>query len=470
MMQTSFALLCFFSMLYPCKAKQDLSHERKILLENFFDYLSALGNHQISVDKDSLESFISKNCFICSNGDPLSRRSEDFVGYLQSMQKKYEHVEYFDVLEDLMLVKEEAFFRFKVRVQPKKIRSEEEIFLEASVKVSFSDGKIISWNEIVCETFPYKKYPISSPRTQGYLQVSDLHSLFYATYGNRKGIPVVVLHGGPGEGCHEVLTSFFDLRKYFLVMFDQRGSGRSIPFGCLEENTPGNSVHDIEKLRKYLNIEKWLVFGGSWGATLALLYGQSYPQSCLGFVLRGIFLGRKKDYLHLFYGMGALSPKAYDRFLSYVPKGQREDLLSFYYDKVMSIDPIVSKEASLAFMEFDTICARFYQDDQAVAKILAHEKTACCIAKHFMYYAKHGFFLEEGEILQNMDVISHLPAIIIHGKHDIVTLPENAYTLHKAWPSSALWIIPNAGHTSLEPHMRSALIRALNLCAEKFLE
>lgn len=314
--------------------------------------------------------------------------------------------------------------------------------------------------------FSHPLYPITEPITEGYLPVSSTHTLFFATYGNSNGIPIVVCHGGPGEGCSNLLTRFFDLNRYYVVMFDQRGSNRSIPFASMEENNPKNSVSDIELLRKFLNIEKWLVFGGSWGSTLALLYGQTHPEHCEGFILRGVFLGRKKDYLHLLYGMGRLAPHAYEAFLNYIPKEERIDLLSAYYKRIMDPDPSIYMPASKAFIEFDTICAYFSRNELAIQNILSNEQAVYNISKHFFYYAMNQFFLEPNQILLGMDKIKNLPAIIVHGMSDIVTLPENAYALHQNWDASILWMISNGGHTSIESGIGSALATALDLFAD----
>lgn len=326
-------------------------------------------------------------------------------------------------------------------------------------------GMITSLSSHVYEEpiFDHPLYPVAPPINEGYLKVSDTHTLFYATYGNPSGIPIVVCHGGPGEGCSDQWTSLFDLSRYFVVMFDQRGAMRSIPFATMEENTPQNSVSDMEGLRKFLKVEKWLVFGGSWGSTLALLYGQAYPENCLGFILKGVFLGREKDYLHLLYGMGELSPKEYEGFINYIPEEERSDLLNAYAKRILHPDPAIYMPASLAFLEFDAHCVRFSKDEAAVKKILKNERAVYCVAKHFFYYSINRFFLEENQILLGMEKIKHLPAIIVHGKYDIVTLPENAYTLHRAWDASTLWMIPNGGHTAAEKPIASAIARALDL-------
>ncbi len=357
--------------------------------------------------------------------------------------------------------------------------------LYALAEITFQEGKICYWKEVYCDLSSQNQtdislkqsyeelschhdlYPIMSPNYEGYVPVSKTHTLFYATYGNPRGIPIVILHGGPGEGCSEEMTRFFDLRRFYVILFDQRGSNKSLPFASLEENTPHHSVEDLEILRTHLGIETWLIFGGSWGSTLAILYGQSHPERCKGFILRGIFLGRKQDYLHLLYDMGKISPKAYDKFLHFIPEEERSDLLTAYYNRVMHPNPEVYLPAARSFLEFDATCVRFSANPQSVEHVLKNDHKVYCVAKHFLYYSKNQFFLEPNQILSRMDKIKHIPAVIIHGKYDIVTLPENAYTLHRAWDNSTLWMTSLGGHSSLENANASALATALDLFADQ---
>jgi len=310
-------------------------------------------------------------------------------------------------------------------------------------------------------------YPVTTPRQEGYLPVSKTHALFYATYGNPKGLPVVVLHGGPGAGCDDTLSRFFDLTRWHVVMFDQRGAMRSKPFGCMEENTPQHSVDDIEALRKHLGIEKWIVFGGSWGSTLALLYGQAHPESCLGFILRGIFLGRKQDTHHVLYGMGKMFPEAYEACLHYIPEAERNDLLSAYYQRIMDARPEVHLPAAQAFIRFDMTCATHLPNPELVEKFLKNDCLTLGMARAFFYYAMNDFFLTPNQILSSMDKIAHLPAIIVHGRWDAIDLPEMAYLLHKNWKGSTLWLLNQGGHTDKDPAIASALAIATDFFINK---
>ena len=306
-------------------------------------------------------------------------------------------------------------------------------------------------------------YPMPPKLEEGFLKVSDLHELYYATYGNPKGIPVVVLHGGPGGGFQESSVKVFNPEKYYIIGFDQRGALRSKPFASLEENTSQHLRDDIEKLRKHLQIEKWLVFGGSWGSALALLYGQTYPEKCLGFILRGVIMLRKDDIHHLLYGMGKIFPEAYAPVLDLIPPEERSDLFAAYYHRVMSPDPAIALEAARTFARYDFICSTHLPDHNKVEQLLQNEKFVVGIAKFFMHYSINNFFLPENHILAHMDSISHLPCTIVHGRWDAICLPGLAYELYKAWPGSTLWIVTQGGHTGNDPAIARSLATATDL-------
>lgn len=309
-------------------------------------------------------------------------------------------------------------------------------------------------------------YPEQKPYKQAYLKVSELHSICYATYGNPAGVPVVVLHGGPGAGCSDTMSRFFDCRRYHVIMFDQRGCGKSNPFLSFEQNSPQHSVQDIETLRVHLGIERWVVFGGSWGSTLALLYGQTHPERVLSFILRGIFLGREQDYQHLLYGMGKVFPESYEPFLEYIPQSERDDLLSAYYQRLMDPRPEIHLPAAKCAMTYFTSCACHLPNAQHVQSVTENEPLSLCIARHFFHYSKHRFFLTPNQLLANMSVIEKIPAILIHGRWDAVDLPEMAYLLHKNWSASKLWIIPDGGHIAKDPAISAALVKATDLTCQ----
>ncbi len=322
-----------------------------------------------------------------------------------------------------------------------------------------------------CEekSFDRPIYSSSKPRKEGFLKVSQLHTLFYAIYGNPNGIPVIFLHGGPGGGCTDGMSSSFDLNRWNVVMFDQRGAMRSEPFGCMEENTPQHSVSDIEALREHLGIEKWVVFGGSWGSSLALLYGQEHSERCLGFILRGVWLVREQDYLHLFYGMGKMFPEAYDPVVNLIPKDERHDLLSAYYHRVCDPDPNIHLPAARTFMKFDAICATFLPNTTFVENMVQNDRLILSVTKAFCHYAKNGFFIEPNQILSNMPKIAHLPCIIVQGRWDAICPPDMAYLLYQNWKNSQLWMIPNGGHSASDPSVGGALASATDLFAEELI-
>jgi proline iminopeptidase len=309
-------------------------------------------------------------------------------------------------------------------------------------------------------------YPIGQQREEGYLKVSEMHELFYSVYGNPKGIPVVILHGGPGAGCTNALSRFFDLNLWNVVMFDQRGAMRSKPFGCMEENSPQHSIEDIEALRKHLGIEKWVVFGGSWGSCLGLLYGQKYPERCTGFILRGVFLGREQDISHVFYGMGKVFPEAYDPFLKYIPIEERHDLLDAYYRRIMDPDPDVHLEAARTAMRF-TLCSWYIPSPEAVETLFQNDQLIMSLSKAFFHYSINRFFLEPNQVLSQMRAIEHLPALIIHGRWDSICFPDMAYSLYQTWGNSTLWIVAKGGHSADDPAIAGALAKATDLFSEK---
>ncbi len=336
--------------------------------------------------------------------------------------------------------------------------------------ISYLNGGVSSYNTdtllshfIEEKFFDDQAYPIVKSRVEGYLQVSNLHKLFYAIYGNPNGIPVVILHGGPGGGCDDTMVQFFDLSKWNVIMFDQRGAMRSEPFGCLEENTPQDLVNDIELIKNHLKIKKWVVFGGSWGSSLSLLYAQKYPASCLGLILRGVWLAREQDYLHLFYGMGKIFPEAYEAVVQHIPEEERSDLFSAYCHRIFDPNPDIHLSAARIFMRFDAICSTHCPNPSFIEEVMKNDKLVLGVMRIFFHYAKNKFFLEKNQILSNMQKIAHLPSILVQGRYDAVCFPEIAYSLYQNWKGSNLWMIPNGGHSDDEPPMMSALVAATNL-------
>jgi proline iminopeptidase len=307
----------------------------------------------------------------------------------------------------------------------------------------------------------------AAPRSEGYLPVSQLHSIYYATFGNPEGIPVVVLHGGPGAGCTEAMTRFFDLDQWFVVMFDQRGAMRSIPFGCIQENTSQDLVRDIEKLRKHLGIERWAVFGGSWGSTLAMLYGETYPKSCLGFVLRGVFLARPQDEEHLYSGMSRFFPEAYEPVLNHIPESERDQMMLAYARRVLDPDPEVALPAAQIFMRYDMTASTYAPNPVEVEEIVENEQLTISMARLAWHYMLNESFLEPNQLLKQMHRVAHLPCIIVQGRWDAICPPDMAYAVHKHWPGSQLWIVPDGGHASMEPPLAAQLAKATATLAQQ---
>ena len=313
-----------------------------------------------------------------------------------------------------------------------------------------------------------KLYPHSEPRRAGRLKVSDLHELYWEDSGPEHGIPVLGLHGGPGGGASPEMRRFFDPRRFRTVLFDQRGCGRSTPYSSLVDNTTWDLIEDIEKLREMLGIEKWLVFGGSWGSTLALAYAVTHPERVSALLLRGIFLLTSAE-IRWFYQEGAsrIFPDAYDRYVEPIPEAERGDLLEAFYSRLMSDDKDARKDAARAWAcwEGETLSIRgpavrpprFEDSDfvDAFARIECH------------YFYNKGFFPKDGWLLEECaKKLTDIPGVIVHGRYDVVTPMSSAWSLHKAWPNSRLEIIPDAGHSSLEPGIVNALINATDDFAE----
>jgi len=291
-----------------------------------------------------------------------------------------------------------------------------------------------------------------------YLRVSDLHEIYYELHGNPSGAPAVVLHGGPGAGFGPDLPDLFDLDRYFVVLFDQRGAMRSRPFASMEENTTHHLVDDIEKLRVHLGIERWLVFGGSWGSFLGMLYGQRYPERVTGFVLRGILLGRSKDlrFCQLVNG----EKEAYHEFVAFFPEEERADLLAPSYRRVMDPDPAVHLPLAHCFLRHWTLSTTSPHNLKRVLALIEDDQLTLSLSRAALHYTVHGLFVEEGHLLDHMGQISHLPAILVHGESDRNCLPEGARILHERWPKSELWMVPGGGHFTTDPLIADALRRA----------
>ena len=299
-------------------------------------------------------------------------------------------------------------------------------------------------------------FPAMSPNRHGMLAVDDIHTIYWEECGNPDGIPVLFLHGGPGAGLSPQHRRFFDPQRYRVILFDQRGAGKSTPLGEWRNNTTQLLIADIERLRAQFGISQWLVFGGSWGSTLALAYGQAHPEACLGFVLRGIFLCTQAEIDWFIEGVRWFYPELYAEFAAPIPPEELGDLLAAYVKRILSSDPAVYWPAARAWSRFEG--RRVYlmpQPEDAPNDAL--DLGVGRLESHYM--ANLGFF-EEDQLIRNMGRIAHLPAVIVQGRYDAICPPLSAYRLQQAWPGAQLEMIPDAGHGALEHGIASALVRA----------
>lgn len=303
-------------------------------------------------------------------------------------------------------------------------------------------------------------YPPIEPYTTGTLPVDAIHRLYYEECGNRAGLPVLFVHGGPGAGCDAWHRRLFDPAAYRIILYDQRGSGRSTPHGELRDNTTAHLVADIEALRSRLGVERWLVFGGSWGSTLALVYAQAHPRRVTGLVLRGIFLCRPAD-IQWFYqdGASAIYPDAWEAYLAPIPEAERGDLVSAYYRRLTADDPEERLAAARAWSVWEGTTSKLFPSEGLVATF-AEQRFALALARIECHYFLHDAFLAPDQILRDVARIRAIPAIIVQGRYDMPCPVTQAWALHRAWPEAELRLLPDAGHSATEPAITDALIRA----------
>jgi proline iminopeptidase len=302
-------------------------------------------------------------------------------------------------------------------------------------------------------------FPPIEPFASGMLDLDAPHRMYHEQSGNPRGVPVVFLHGGPGAGASAVHRQFFDPSFYRIVVFDQRGAGRSTPLGCLDKNTTQDLVADLERLRAHLRIEKWMVFGGSWGSTLALAYAEHHPERCRALVLRGIFLCRKSEIDWFLYGVRAIFPEAWRTFSGYIPEGERGDLLEAYHRRLTHPDPVVHMPAARAWSVYEGSCSTLLPNPALVADF-ATDRVALGLARIEAHYLKHDIFLPENFLLDNAPRLKAIPGVIVQGRYDIVCPPVSADDLHRAWPQASYTVVGDAGHSAFEPGIRSRLVAA----------
>lgn len=304
-------------------------------------------------------------------------------------------------------------------------------------------------------------YPEIEPLRSGRLPVSDLHTLYWETSGNPAGIPALFLHGGPGAGISPKSRRFFDPERYHVVLFDQRGSGQSTPLGETRENTTDLLIEDIERLRKMLGIEQWLVFGGSWGSTLSLAYAQAHPERCLGLVLRGIWLVSDEEIEWWLNGVRNFFPREWEAFAGHVPAAERSDLLAAYSRRLESDDPAVYGPAARAWSRYEGSCLHLLPNPET-ADAFTEDAIAIGIGRLEAHYFRHKAFLKPNQLLEGVARIRHLPGFIVHGRYDVICPVRYAHALADAWPGAELRIEPDAGHSSYEPGIAEALVDATN--------
>jgi proline iminopeptidase len=304
-------------------------------------------------------------------------------------------------------------------------------------------------------------YPPLEPYDEGMLSVSDVHTIYYEQSGNPKGTPVVFLHGGPGGGTVPDYRRFFDPKAYRILLFDQRGSGKSTPHACLEENTTWHLVEDIEKIREHLGIDSWVVFGGSWGSTLALAYAQQHPERARALVLRGIFLCRPSE-IRWFYQEGAshIYADVWEQYLNVIPAEERGDMLAAYYRRLTSENEAVRVEAARAWSVWEGSTSKLYPDPDLIEHFddphfaIAFARIEC------HYFTHNSFFETDNYLIENVERIRDIPTVIVQGRYDVVCPMTSAWDLHRAFPEADLQLIPDAGHSALEPGIRAALVEA----------
>jgi proline iminopeptidase len=301
-------------------------------------------------------------------------------------------------------------------------------------------------------------YPAIEPYDSGMLAVDSRHTLYWEQSGNPRGVPVLFLHGGPGAGASPTHRRFFDPLFYRIIIFDQRGAGRSTPLGETIDTTTPHLVTDVEAVRERLGISRWLVFGGSWGSTLALAYGVAHPERCLGFVLRGIFLCREPEVDWFLYGIRTVFPEVWREFQQFLPESERGDLLASYYRRLIDGDPAIHMPAARAWSRYEGACSTLLPNIESAN--FSDDRVALGLARMEAHYFVHRIFMAEGDILARIGRLRRHPATIVQGRYDMVCPIMTADLLARSWPEARYVVVPDAGHSALEPGIRSALVTA----------
>jgi proline iminopeptidase len=302
-------------------------------------------------------------------------------------------------------------------------------------------------------------FPPIEPYATGMLKLEAPHTLYWEQSGNPHGTPVAFLHGGPGAGATPTHRRFFDPQHYRIIIFDQRGAGRSTPLGSVADNTTAHLVADMEALRRHLGIERWVLFGGSWGSTLALAYAETHPERCLGLVLRGVFLCRRSEVDWFLYGIRAVFPEAWRAFSGFLPESERQDLLEAYHRRLTNPDPAVHMPAARAWSTYEGACSTLLPSPDTVAAF-GEDRMALGLARIEAHYFRNNVVAPKDDLVRRIDTIRRLPAIIVQGRYDMVCPIVSADELARAWPEAEYVIVPDAGHSAMEPGIRARLIAA----------
>jgi proline iminopeptidase len=302
-------------------------------------------------------------------------------------------------------------------------------------------------------------FPAITPYSSGFLSLEHGHQMYWEQSGNPDGVPVLVVHGGPGAGCSPILRRYFDPDYYRIILFDQRGAGRSSPHGSIDNNTLAHLVGDMEVLRNHLRVDQWHLFGGSWGSTLALAYAATHAERCLSMILRGIFLLEDEEIDWWLYGIRAIFPEAWEQFAHFIPEDERLDLLDAYYKRLTGNDKKVALDAAIRWGLYESACSSLIPNyetittDEQKAHVLAMARIEC-------HYFRNQKISKANSLLKQVEQFRAIPSVIIHGRYDAICPLATAYRLHQAWPEADYIVVPDGGHSALDPAIRSRLIEA----------
>lgn len=303
-------------------------------------------------------------------------------------------------------------------------------------------------------------FPPTTPYSSGFISVDDTHEIYWEQSGNPDGIPIVLFHGGPGAGASPIHRRFFDPDFFRIIIFDQRGAGRSHPLGCLTNNTTAHLISDIEKLRNHLNIEKWHIFGGSWGSTLAMTYAKQHHNRCLSMILRGIFLCEEREINWFLYGMKNIFPEAWEQFSGFIPDDEQDDLLNAYYARLTDeTDAKTQIEAAVRWSLYEGACSSLMPNYETITTD-EQKQHALALARIEAHYFKYEKIMPENSLINAIDIFRKIPTTIVQGRYDVICPIFTANKLHQLWPEADYIVVPDAGHSALDAPLRSRLIEA----------